>query len=244
MEDNKLMSDDMQEDVSSNEAKLEVNVPNGRGLSLKAIPYINSCLIQTSPDHESLKIFHRLLYGTLGHKRSRKIDIGEFHGFEYEKDTQEYSVALKKLEGKSYTNLLLSDFSILLGLPRLAEKKDNARAILNFLVYPQMDANADSISLNRSLSSYTSNEKKKSSRHKNSDIPHEKRIMNPYMRYANACREAIMKENPTYTVTDIGRLMGQLWKKMTDEDKAPYVNAYNEEKEIQKNKKMEMNDKQ
>lgn len=73
---------------------------------------------------------------------------------------------------------------------------------------------------------------KKSPRKKKSKDPNRpKKPVPAFMRYMNSVREKIKEANPDFSTTDIGREAGRRWKEMSEEDKAPFQKAYEEEKE-------------
>ena len=49
-----------------------------------------------------------------------------------------------------------------------------------------------------------------------------KRAMSSFFHYINAVRDIRKKENPEMKLTEISKMIGQEWQKMSDEDKAPY----------------------
>ena len=60
-----------------------------------------------------------------------------------------------------------------------------------------------------------------------------KKATAPYFLYANERRSILIKENPHLSVWDIAKLIGKEWKeKLTDKDRASYVEKYKAEKEI------------
>jgi len=49
-----------------------------------------------------------------------------------------------------------------------------------------------------------------------------KRALSAYMFFANANREQIRTDNPDISFGEVGRMLGQKWKELTDSEKAPY----------------------
>ncbi|XP_020250206.1 FACT complex subunit SSRP1 isoform X2 [Asparagus officinalis] len=62
--------------------------------------------------------------------------------------------------------------------------------------------------------------KRKQKKKKDPNAP--KRAMSGFMHFSNAERENIKKSNPGMAFTDVGRALGEKWKKMTAEEKEPY----------------------
>ncbi|KAI6000838.1 high mobility group box domain-containing protein [Pisolithus albus] len=69
-------------------------------------------------------------------------------------------------------------------------------------------------------------------------LPKQPAVLTPYMRFAVAFRStdegnAILqdKANPERAILRLGRAAGERWRRMSDEEKYPYVVAYNRDKE-------------
>ncbi|CEG75993.1 Putative Structure-specific recognition protein 1 [Rhizopus microsporus] len=67
-----------------------------------------------------------------------------------------------------------------------------------------------------------------------------KRGLSAYMFFSQDNREVVKKENPSASFGEIGKLLGEKWKKMTEEQKKPYIEKaeadkkrYEEEKAAQ-----------
>ncbi|KAI7849816.1 high mobility group box domain-containing protein [Circinella umbellata] len=58
-----------------------------------------------------------------------------------------------------------------------------------------------------------------------------KRGLSAYMFFSQENRAQIKEDNPDASFGTIGKLLGDKWKKMTDDDKAPYVAKANTDKE-------------
>lgn len=66
-----------------------------------------------------------------------------------------------------------------------------------------------------------STEKKKATR-KKKDPNAPKRSLSAYMFFANENRDIVRAENPGITFGEVGRMLGDKWKALTDEEKEPY----------------------
>lgn len=64
-------------------------------------------------------------------------------------------------------------------------------------------------------------EKRKTTR-KKKDPNAPKRSLSAYMFFANDNRDIVRAENPGITFGQVGKLLGEKWKELTDEDKVPY----------------------
>ncbi|EDO17018.1 hypothetical protein Kpol_1065p34 [Vanderwaltozyma polyspora DSM 70294] len=62
--------------------------------------------------------------------------------------------------------------------------------------------------------------KKTTRRKKDPNAP--KRALSAYMFFANETRDIVKAENPDVSFGQVGRILGEKWKAMTDEDKQPF----------------------
>eukprot|EP00056_Hartaetosiga_gracilis_P011540 m.175620 g.175620 ORF g.175620 m.175620 type:complete len:228 (+) comp13518_c3_seq13:714-1397(+) len=58
-----------------------------------------------------------------------------------------------------------------------------------------------------------------------------KGALTPYMCFSKSVRPAIMKDNPTAKVTIVAKMIGQKWRQLTDEEKAPYNDLARQDRE-------------
>ncbi|OMJ29543.1 Non-histone chromosomal protein 6 [Smittium culicis] len=64
-----------------------------------------------------------------------------------------------------------------------------------------------------------------------------KRGLSSYMFFSQEYREQVKRENPEATFGQLGKLMGDKWKSMTDEQKKPYaIKAEIDKKRYEKEK--------
>jgi len=59
------------------------------------------------------------------------------------------------------------------------------------------------------------------------------RVLTPYIRFFTEVRPLVVKENPSAKATDIAKLIGQKWGKITGAEKDKYIKAYDREKNEQ-----------
>ena len=60
-----------------------------------------------------------------------------------------------------------------------------------------------------------------------------KRAMSPFLFFSNEKRAQIQTEYPNMKITEVSAKLGEIWRDMTDEEKAPYVEENNELDKIQ-----------
>ncbi|KAM1717624.1 hypothetical protein ACFX11_025432 [Malus domestica] len=63
---------------------------------------------------------------------------------------------------------------------------------------------------------------KKKKQKKKNDPNAPKRAMFGFMFFSNMERHNVKRENPGIAFTDVGRVLGEKWKKMSAEEKEPY----------------------
>ncbi|KAI9244976.1 Nhp6bp [Phascolomyces articulosus] len=68
-----------------------------------------------------------------------------------------------------------------------------------------------------------------------------KRGLSAYMFFSQENRAQVKEENPDASFGTIGKLLGDKWKNMTDDDKAPYVAKAVADKERYENEKKALN---
>ncbi|KAH8823856.1 high mobility group box domain-containing protein [Flagelloscypha sp. PMI_526] len=70
-----------------------------------------------------------------------------------------------------------------------------------------------------------------------------KRALSAYMFFSQDWRERVKGENPDATFGELGKLLGAKWKEMDDEEKKPYIDQAEADKERAEREKKEYDDK-
>ncbi|WPT14159.1 FACT complex subunit SSRP1 [Picochlorum sp. SENEW3] len=70
---------------------------------------------------------------------------------------------------------------------------------------------------------------KKKRKKKDKNAP--KKALSAFMCFSNSVREKVKEDNPGIAFTDVAKRIGEMWKELSDADKAPYEAMANEDKE-------------
>jgi len=68
-----------------------------------------------------------------------------------------------------------------------------------------------------------------------------KRGLSAYMFFANDQREKVREDNPGIKFGDVGKILGEKWKELTDKDKTPYEAKAKADKERYESEKARYN---
>ena len=63
--------------------------------------------------------------------------------------------------------------------------------------------------------------------------------MSPFLFFSNEKRNQLRTEHPELKMTDISSKLGELWRNMTDEERAPYVEKSKEDRDRYKSQQNE-----
>ena len=138
----------------------------------------------------------------------------------------------KSLTEKSSNKIPASKISAALGelwnnLPDEKKKKFNDVYKKNLEFYK---TEIEEYNKNKAESSDESSEeeaKKKRKRKPKKDKNAPKRPLSSYMIFSKDHRQKIVNENGKLKVTEVAKLIGEAWKKMSDDEKSPYVKKAN-----------------
>lgn len=111
----------------------KVDIPTGSGVSLGEIPRVDASISRFR--NEDLRLLHRLLFKTPGKTTLIKRNVKKFNGFDFKKDSEEYSkkiAAAHKFEVKQ-----LKSICEMLDLEKKGSKDEIIERIVDFLIEPK-----------------------------------------------------------------------------------------------------------
>ncbi|XP_008196366.1 protein DEK isoform X2 [Tribolium castaneum] len=112
---------------------VKVEIPNGSGTSLGAIPRIDASISRFK--NEDMRLLHKILFKLQGKVTMIKKNIKKFNGFEFKKGSEEYS---KKVASMTKCDVKqLKSICEMLDLQKTGSKDDIVERILDFLLEPK-----------------------------------------------------------------------------------------------------------
>lgn len=111
----------------------KIEIPEGSGTALGEIPRIDASISRFK--NEDLKLLHRLLFKTPGKTTVIKKNIKKFCGFDFKKDSEEYTkkiASVQKFEVKH-----LKSICEMLDLEKKGNKEEIGTRIVDFLLEPK-----------------------------------------------------------------------------------------------------------
>lgn len=110
-----------------------MDIPAGSGTALGNIPRIDASISRFKND--DMKLLHRILFKSQGKSTMIKKNIKKFNGFDFKKDSEEYT---KKVASMSKCDLKqLKSICEMLDLQKTGSKDDIIERILEFLIEPK-----------------------------------------------------------------------------------------------------------
>jgi protein DEK len=197
--------------TGSDKGKLEIR--SGNGIKLGDSPAVEEALKKTKPDEDVAKNLHMLLFKQAGTKTKRKANIRQFSGFP--DGDAEKNDAVERMNGnnKKYSVAALKDMCHVLGLQASGNREELIQRVADYLVSPTSLAAGTK---RKSSSGRRSKGKKGKKAKKRSGG------MGPYMIFSNEVRADVRSENPSAGFGDLGRLIGERWRALSDAEKEEY----------------------
>eukprot|EP01136_Pigoraptor_vietnamica_P009050 Opistho-1_new@2980 len=208
--------------------KKEIEIPDGKGTALGDIPNVRHYIDKrTSKD---LKPVHTILYGARGHERDFKDHLRRFKGFVFANDA-ERKKKVAALESKKTNDL--KDLASVLDVERSGSKEEIVQRIMEFLENPRDSGRKLTVTPRKSPKSKktASKGKGKAKKAKKEDKGGPKRPLTAFMFFAGDRRAALKEANPGDSVTVIASKLGELWGKMSDDDKKKYTQQAAQDRE-------------
>lgn len=208
-------------------------IANGNGEKLGSINYFTSMLSKLKGDHDLLKAFHRLLYGSIGDNVKRKSNIKNFSGFgDADNETAMANRKGKLATAKVWTMPALKELSTLLGQEKSGTKEQVVDRIMNFLSSPSKEKMtkvlADKDALKKKKQETAAKKKAKVAKgkgkikkNKDGKIKTPKPITG-YMLFSMETRPKIVASNPGLSFGETARLISSEWKKLSETEQQAY----------------------
>ena len=221
--------------------KTEVTVSSaGSGTALGEIENVNFYLGKLPSTHGLLENFHRLLFGVVGKKTVRKANLRKFCGFE--NDAAKDKVA-QRLSHKVWTAAVLKDLMLLLDQDRSGTKNELVERAIAFLAAPAasgkqshadaaQEKKARNAKRKEQAAKRAERKKKAAARAKRRKAAKKgpKRVLSAYFRFQNAVRDLVKSEHADWGTTEISTEIGARWRALSEEEKQPYIQEYEEAK--------------
>ena len=179
-------------------------------------------------DDDIVKALHMLMFSSIGKKVDAKKNIRLFSGFADDsvKDEKKSKVTENK---KKWTVQLLKDAMSLFGLEKGGSRNELVERLMDYLILPSIVKH--DVSLAGSKKKSTSNSKTKGTKRKastNDTAPKKKRAPTSYILFSTAKRDEIKAANLDASFAEIGALLGQKWKTLSDDEKKVLLQQHQE----------------
>ena len=219
-------------------------VAEGSGVKLGGLPHFNAMLPKLPADHDMIKAFHRLLYGSLGTSHNRKANLKKFSGFADAGDEGSMTIRKKKMQDSTVWTLpCLKELLQLLGLEKSGTKEIICDRIISFLASPSKDKMSKVLAQQeeKKQKKKIAAEKKKvkataekakakekaAKANKGNKAKVEKKEKVPkrlsgFMIFSKKTRPQIVAANPGIPFGEVGKLVGAEWAKLSEEEKQVY----------------------
>jgi len=200
-------------------------IGEGAGTKLGDIDNVKIRIDKLNAGGDELKALHRLCFGRPGEKSKIKSALRLFSGFTGgDAEVSKKKETASKLDSKTLKSLLTT-----CDQPTTGTKADNVESLMSFLTEPSEsgkkslavkagEKRARAAAKKERAEKKTTKGKKKGGKEK----PALKRPLSAFMLYSQAKREKVVAENPDAAFTEIGKIMGEKWKGISDERKAKY----------------------
>lgn len=200
---------------SANEFKA-AEIVKGKGTKLVDIPNVEAHMSKTKPKEGFLKKLYRLVFPGASVKETHiKKDLREFSGFS---DNSADHVASVTEKLSKFDMNALRQVADLLDVERTSKKEELAERIATFLHKPVASGRELKPKAKKSRSGEKGT-KEKTKKEGSSRGP------SPYILFSTENRAKAKAENPTLTFGELGKLLGERWRELSDEEKQKYKDA-------------------
>jgi hypothetical protein len=192
---------------------------DGSGISLSEYDYFNEQLSKLKSDSEVLKGLHTILYNTPGKKSEIKKHFRIFNGFSKDMKTEKLEeIAEKVIEKKKlWTVTNLKTALSLFGCEKGGDREELAKRLVAYLAKPEILKKAGA---SGGIKKNSKKRKASSSSKKGKDgKPKKKRAPSAFILFGQDHREEIKQSNPSASFGEIGKLIGNAWNSLGENEK-------------------------
>ena len=221
-------------------AKPAFKVPDGAGTRLKDMERVADpkygTLGKISRNNARYKVIHKLMYDRPGKTFEVKTNVLQFSGYVYDGKNKTRDKQFKKVWGMNLS--FLKDLCDLLDIDRSStsfkegkvDKESISERVVNWLEKPHArEGKTLQDLIPKPKKPKTKKKKKPKKPLKDPNAP--KRAMTSFMVFSGEMRNKVKEENPDMKLVEIASELGRRWKALTDEEKKPYQDKADADKE-------------
>jgi len=165
-------------------------------------------LAKVKSQDEILKNLHSILFSSPGKKTEIKKNIKLFSGFAADESAADkLSKVIEKK--KVWTVAALKEALELFGLEKGGDREALAKRLIDYLSAPSVIIEVDGKGKKRKAKGSSTEPAKKK----------KKRTLSAFILFSNSRRQHVRDSNPDATFGEIGRLIGEEWKAVSDKEK-------------------------
>merc|ERR1712080_787249 len=206
----------------------DLAVPDGIGVPLGEISNVSGRLLSIKMTEPILRKLHLIVYpGQSCKQKVVKKNLRLFKGFP--KDGDRADISEKSLQ--RFMKIGVHDLRLateLLDLDRVGSKEEICTRIVEFLFNPQ--PSGKEYKFNKRKSAKKKPTKRKSTKKKQKRTG-PKRPPSSYFLFADEKRPSVREAHPELSVTEQAKMLGKMWKEISEEEKKKYVDKAAELKE-------------
>ena len=196
--------------------KKQLDIGDGNGVILGDYDFFVKSMEKLKSDNETISSIHQLLYGSLGTKNDRKKNIKKFNGYSADAISKLDNTKVKLSENKKkWTVSVLKDCAGLFGIEKNGSREELITRVVEFCAKPYR-AKSDKAAISgkkRKSTGKVGKTKKSKKAHKIKKAP------SAYMLFVKHIRSEVVTENPDSSFGEIGKILGDKWNNLNDNEK-------------------------